>query len=328
MSSLDCDMNKSSTPIQMPLTLATTVTLSNGVAIPLLGYGTSHHGGFSHAAFRFAVMETGLTLIDTARRYGTERLIGPALKKIGIDRKKLFITTKVWPADYGYEAALKSITASLNDLDTSYVDLLLMHWPDCPSWCTDKRAMRADTWRAFEEAYAAGRCRAIGVSNFDIPFLEELLESSTVSPQVNQVEFHPYCQPAELIDFCRQKKIFVQGYGPLAKGAIITDDRLKEPIKIIADKHRKTLAQVAIRWCLQRGIGCIPKSTKEERITENANVFDFKLDDGDMKAIDRLADDAYFKSTWEPKTLYRYQEVVSQKTDMLYQVEELDTPDE
>lgn len=301
-----------------PLCLDSFASLANGVRLPMLGFGTSHQGGFSRAAFDAAVEDAGIRLVDTARRYGTEKLIGQAIRESGIERSRFFITTKVWPSDYGYESTLASITSSLNDLDTSYIDLLLMHWPDCPDSSKNKTETMSETWRAFGDAYAAGKLKAIGVSNFNadqINLLNFKGESDFVTPHVNQVEFHPYCQPNDLIQSCLRSGIFVQGYCPFAKGEILHDDRLRAPIEAIAKKHGKTVAQTAIRWCLQRGVGCIPKSTRPSRVVENVDVFDFELDSDDMQKMDGLAKVAYVKATWEPREMSRYQGVISRNIE-------------
>jgi diketogulonate reductase-like aldo/keto reductase len=303
-------------PLNM-LNQNSTITLSNGIKMPVIGLGTSHHGGYSHSAMVFALKDVGYTLIDTARRYGSEEMIGEDIKASGASRKNLFVTTKLWPADYGYEETKKAFMTSLTALALNYVDLYLMHWPDCPTWCKDKKETRRETWRAMEELFEAGKCKAIGVSNFLVEHLEEMLTNCRVKPHVNQIEFHPYCQPKRLMTFCREKGIVLGGYGPLAKGEIMSNQKLRTPFEPIAKRHGKSIAQVCIRWCLQHSVVVIPKSTKAARLLENIDVFDFQLDSEEMKTIDALSELVYYKSTWEPNHLPLYQDVISRKPSVI-----------
>ncbi|XP_066298306.1 9,11-endoperoxide prostaglandin H2 reductase-like isoform X2 [Branchiostoma lanceolatum] len=271
------------------------VVLSNGVKMPILGLGTSHHGGFSQSAVVYALRDCGIRLIDTAKRYGCEEKLGAAIKQSGVPREQIFVTTKLWPLDYGYESTKTAFKESCKRLGVDYLDLYLIHWPDCPRGKgQDNRTIRADTWRALEDLYSKGLCKAIGVSNFLIPHLEQLIQDCTVVPHVNQVEYHPYQNPRDLIKFCQAHHIAVEGYCPLAKGCA-----LNEPaITAIAAKYHKMPAQILIRWSIQSGVITIPKSTKEERIRENCQVFDLQLSKSDMECLNSLHADIHM--TWDP----------------------------
>lgn len=290
------------------------ITLRNGVEMPLLGYGTSHHGGHSHQALVHALKHAHYTHIDTAERYGSERNIGEDIKTSGVPREKLFITTKVWPASYGYSETKKSFRCSLRNLGTDYIDLYLLHWPDVPTRFSDRKKCYAETWRAMEELYESGVCKAIGVSNFLEEHLEELFQVCSVKPHLNQIEFHPYCNQKKLIAFCKKHGVAIGGYSPLGKAIVLRDAKLRAPLEAIALHHNKTLAQVLIRWSVQHGVVTIPKSTKVQRVNENIAVFDFELTDDEMKTLDCLCDVEYLKVTWDPQNLPCYKNVISHKT--------------
>ncbi|XP_061423458.1 uncharacterized oxidoreductase ZK1290.5-like isoform X3 [Lethenteron reissneri] len=226
------------------------VELSNGQTIPMLGLGTSHWGGYSHAAVLYALGTCGVRHVDTARRYGCEERVGAALRESGVPRASVWLTSKLWPGDMGHAAARAACLRSCRALDTDYL----------------------------------GICKAIGVSNFQQHHMEELQEDCDVTPHVNQVEFHPYQQPRELMSFCRSRGIAFEGYCPLAKGQVLCDPT----IRAVARKHARTPAQVCIRWSLQNGVITIPKSTKEARIKENCQVFDFSLPAEDMATLDGM----------------------------------------
>ncbi|KAM3914840.1 putative oxidoreductase ZK1290.5 isoform 3-T3 [Leptodactylus fuscus] len=234
-----------------------TVPLSSGHNIPILGLGMSHHGGYSHDALLYSLRSCGIRHIDTAKRYGNEELVGKAISESGVKREELWITTKLWP------------------------DLYLMHWPDAHIPGKSSREARADTWKALEDLYYRGICHSIGVSNFLIHHLEELKEDCDVVPHLNQVEYHPFQRPQELVDYCKRNNIVFGGYCPLAKGQALT-----HPVILrLAKQYGKTPAQICIRWSIQNGIVTIPKSTKESRILENCQVFDFHLRQADMMRI-------------------------------------------
>jgi diketogulonate reductase-like aldo/keto reductase len=268
-------------------TLASRVPLSNGVEIPVLGLGVyqSRPGQETRAAVASA-LALGYRHVDTARVYGNEADVGRALTASGLPRKDVFLTTKLWNDDHGYDATLRACDASLRRLGVEQLDLYLVHWP--------VQGLRGETWRAMERLLADGKARAIGVSNYTIRHLEELLAGARVPPSVNQVELHPFLLQRELLAFCSAHRIQVEAYAPLVKAR-----RMSHPVlKRVAEKHRKTPAQVLVRWSLEHRLVVIPKSVQPERIRENADVFGFALDAEDLAALDGL--DAGFRTSWDP----------------------------
>ncbi|XP_017277878.1 glyoxal reductase [Kryptolebias marmoratus] len=278
----------------VPVLSCPTVPLSNGLQIPILGLGTSHFGGFSHEAVVYALTECSVRHIDTAKRYGCEEKLGKAIKISGIPRRDLWITNKLWPGDYGYEAAKRACLESCSEMGVEYFDLYMMHWPEPLKPGCSNREMRAETWRALEELYKEGICRAIGVSNFLVSHLKQLKEDCSVVPHVNQVEYHPFQQPNHLIEYCHKEGIVFEGYSPLGKGQVLSNPTVQQ----IAEKHERTPAQICIRWSVQNGVVTIPKSIKKNRIQENFQVFDFQLDEADMVALGGLHDGRHV--TWDP----------------------------
>ncbi|KAL7876526.1 hypothetical protein AOLI_G00114890 [Acnodon oligacanthus] len=270
------------------------VRLSNGLSIPALGLGTSHNGGYSHEAVVYALQECGIRHIDTAKRYGCEEALARSLSESRVPREDIWITTKLWPGDYGYQSAKEACRASAARLGVESLDLYLMHWPDCMIPGRSNREVRAETWRALEDLYDEGLCHAIGVSNFLIPHLKELKEDCGVVPHVNQVEFHPFQQPWELVEYCRKEGIAFEGYCPLAKGQALTHPLILE----LAKKYSCSASQICIRWSIQNGVITIPKSTKAQRISENCQVFGFQLEDKDMAALRALHDGRHV--SWDP----------------------------
>ena len=252
-------------------------TLINGVQMPYLGLGVFQSGEGKEVieAVNWS-LEAGYRHIDTASAYNNEVGVGKAIMESGIDRSEIFITSKVWNSDQGYETTLKAFDTSLEKLKLDYLDLYLVHWPVEEKF--------ADTWKALEELYDTGRVKAIGVSNFHIHHLEKLLLTANISPMVNQVEFHPYLQQPELFHYCKTKKIQYEAWSPLMQGKIINVITIQK----LAEKHNKTPVQVVLRWNLQRGVVTIPKSVKRNRIICNANLFDFELSNIDMTLIDTL----------------------------------------
>lgn len=272
------------------LNASSTVSLSNGVKMPIIGFGTwkitpgpSARHAISHA------LSAGYRHIDTARIYLNEKSIGRALKESGVSRQDMFITTKLWNSDQGYDKALKAFDKSLKRLDLDYVDLYLMHWPE--------PAKRLESWRALTEIYKSGRAKAIGVSNFTEEHLAELMDHSDMVPMVNQVEYHPFLNQQLLLDYCREHKIQLEAYSPLAHGRRMQDPVLSE----IAAKHAKHVAQVMLRWSLQLGNTLIVKSTQENRIQDNLELFDFELDKSDMDKINDLNEN--YRTCWDPTGL-------------------------
>ena len=265
----------------------TRTKLNNGIEIPIFGLGTfqTRSGKETRDAVLYA-LQSGYRLIDTAAAYGNEEDVGEAARKSGIPREEIFITTKLWNTDHGYERALAAFERSLKKLGLSYVDLYLIHWPE--------GGLRNETWKALEKLLKDSKCRAIGVSNYTIRHLNELLKNSSTVPAVNQVEFHPYLYQKELLKFCNSNKIQLEAYSPLTKGRKLNDPELLK----IARKYSKTSAQILIRWVLQKGVVAIPKSSRKERIEENARVFDFEISDEDMKALDSFNQD--YRTSWNP----------------------------
>jgi diketogulonate reductase-like aldo/keto reductase len=257
--------------------LADRVEIAPGVEMPRLGVGTSQvTGKASIDAEIGAALELGYRLIDTATSYRNEAEIGDSLARSGVPRAELFVTSKVWPSDQGYEQTLRAFELSRSRLRLDYLDLYLIHWP--------RTDATADTWCAFETLLERGEVRAIGVSNFLRSDLEQLWRTAKVLPAVNQIEFHPYLQRPGLVRFCESLGITVEAWAPLMRGRIQSIGLLRD----IGERHGKTAAQVAIRWILQRGIVTVPKSIHPERLRENAGVFDFALSPEEMQAIDAL----------------------------------------
>jgi methylglyoxal/glyoxal reductase len=261
--------------------LQDTTTLHNGVAMPWLGLGVFkvEEGPELENAIKTAI-RYGYRSIDTAAIYGNEEGVGrgirAGLEAGGIRREELFVTSKVWNADLGYESTLAAFETSLGKLNLDYLDLYLIHWP--------VEGKFESSWRAMETLYKEGRVRAIGVSNFHIHHLQRLLQQAEIKPMVNQVEFHPRLTQVPLRDFCQSQGIQFEAWSPLMQGQLLDNPVLKE----IADRHNKSVTQVILRWDLQNGIVTIPKSTKEHRIVENVSVFDFELTQEEMERIDGL----------------------------------------
>jgi len=251
--------------------------LNNGVKMPWLGFGVYQmRDGAEVGESVAAALKTGYRSIDTAAAYNNERGVGRALAESGISRNEIFLTTKVWNSDQGYESALRAFDGSLERLGTDYVDLYLIHWP--------VKGRFVQTWRALERVYAEKRARAIGVSNFHIHHLEELLSESKIVPAVNQVEFHPFLLQSDLRAFCRDKGIQYEAWSPLMQGTVLRE----KTVRRLAKKHGKSAAQIIIRWDLQHEVVTIPKSVHPERIEENSLVFDFELSNEDMALLDGL----------------------------------------
>ncbi|XP_072044357.1 9,11-endoperoxide prostaglandin H2 reductase-like [Amphiura filiformis] len=255
--------------------------------MPALGLGSSaQFGGYGHEATVCALKDCGMRLLDTAARYGTEESIGKAIKDSGIPRKDLFVVTKLWFTNMGYESGKKALQASLKALGLEYVDLYLIHWPVCPDGTADPVKCRQETWKAMEESYEAGLCKAIGVSNYEISHYEELKAMKCkVMPQAAQLEFHVMQDPnREIIKYCRDNNIVMMAYSPYAAGKAFALPKVKE----LAEKYKKTAGQIMLRWIVQHGIVPIPKTAKVERAKENAQVFDFELSKEDMAVLDSI----------------------------------------
>ncbi|APX71380.1 aldo/keto reductase [Companilactobacillus allii] len=272
----------------MTLNLESTVTLNNGVQMPQVGLGVwkVNNTGASQSV-QWAIKH-GYKAIDTAKQYDNEKGVGLGLKKALADnnmkREDIFLTTKIFNGDQGYDSTLEQFKGQLKRLQTDYVDLLLIHWPVDGTYL--------ETWRALEKIYHDGYARAIGISNFDITKMKDILLNASVKPAVNQMEFNPLCQEEDIKAFCDKHNIYLEAWSPLGGGAVLGDTRLKK----IADKYNKSVAQVILRWDLQRGIITIPKSVHEARIIQNADIYDFELDDKDVAEINGFDEDK--RSIW------------------------------
>ncbi|MEC0312587.1 glyoxal/methylglyoxal reductase [Bacillus subtilis] len=264
----------------MPTSLKDTVKLHNGVEMPWFGLGVFKvENGIEATESVKTAIKNGYRSIDTAAIYKNEEGVGIGIKESGVAREELFITSKVWNEDQGYETTLAAFEKSLKRLQLDYLDLYLIHWPGKDKY--------KDTWRALEKLYKDGKIRAIGVSNFQVHHLEELLKDAEIKPMVNQVEFHPRLTQKDLRDYCKAQGIQLEAWSPLMQGQLLDNEVLTQ----IAEKHNKSVAQVILRWDLQHEVVTIPKSIKEHRIIENADIFDFELSQEDMDKIDALNKD-------------------------------------
>lgn len=268
----------------MVINLQDTTILHNGVKMPWFGLGVFkvEEGPELVNAVKTAITH-GYRSIDTAAIYANEEGVGKGiqegLKAAGISREELFVTSKVWNSDLGYESTIAAYERSLQKLGLDYLDLYLIHWP--------VEGEYKEAWRALETLYKEGKVKAIGVSNFQIHHLEDLFKDAEVKPMVNQVERHPRLTQKELQAFCQKNDIQLEAWSPLMQGELLSNEVIKE----IADKHNKSVAQTILRWDLQQGVVVIPKSTKEHRIVENADIFDFELTEEEMQIIDGLNQD-------------------------------------
>jgi len=254
-----------------------TFELHNGVKMPYFGLGVylSEDGNEVINAVKWAI-EAGYRHIDTAAIYNNEKGVGEGIRQSGINREELFVVSKVWNADQGYDNTLKAFDESLERLQLDYLDLYLIHWP--------VKGKYKETWRALEHLYQEGKVRAIGVSNFLKHHLEDILDSAEIVPMVNQMEFHPYLVQQGLLNYCNENQIQYEAWSPMMQGKIFELDAIKD----MAKKYGKSPAHVVLRWDLQKGVVTIPKSVKKERIINNADIFDFELSKEDMAYLDGL----------------------------------------
>jgi 2,5-diketo-D-gluconate reductase A len=255
------------------------VVLNNGIEIPQVGFGVWRVPPQQTRDVVLAAFEAGYRHVDTAKLYRNEEGVGEAVRKSGLDRDGVFVTSKVWNDDLGYDATLRAFDASMDRLGFDVLDLYLIHWP------SPDAALVADTWRAMEKLYVDGRVRAIGVSNFEPTDLRRLLDGSDVVPVVNQVELHPYRQRRELRRVDDELGVATEAWSPIARGGALLAD---PAITRLADKHGVSAAQVVLRWHLELGTIVIPKSVTPERIASNIDLFDFELDEDDMAAVAAL----------------------------------------
>ncbi len=279
------------------LNINSKIILNNKTEIPVIGLGTYQlKDGDVINSVKWA-LGAGYRLIDTAMTYRNEEGVGKGIKESGIPREEIFVTTKLWNTDQGYESTLQAIDTSLAKLGLQYVDLYLVHWPTADDEGQKSINKREETWKAMEEIYKSGKAKAIGVSNYTIIHLEEMKKYVTIMPAVNQVEFHPFLYQEELLNYCKQNNIALEAYRPLTKGRRLND----KTIELIAKKYNKTDAQILLRWSIQHGCITIPKSAHKERIEENIQVFDFELSENNMKALDAL--NKNLRLCWDPTNL-------------------------
>ena len=256
--------------------------LSNGVEIPCIGFGTwQTPDGEICVSSVLSAIEAGYRHIDTAQGYGNEESVGAAVKKSGVPRSGLFITSKLNNQDHGYERTIKAIEDTLRKLGTDYLDLFLIHWPNPIAFRDHWQEANAGSWKAMEELYQAGRIRAIGLSNFRLRHYTELMKTAEVAPMVNQIRLCPGDTQDEVVGFCRSQNILPEAYSPLGTGKIFEVLEMKE----LSKKYSKSIAQICIRWSLQNGFLPLPKSVTPARIQENTEVFDFELEESDVRLI-------------------------------------------
>ncbi len=265
--------------------LTDTYLLSNGVSIPCVGFGTwqSPDGDVAKNAVLSAIA-SGYRHIDTAAAYGNEGSVGDAIRECGVNREDLFITTKLWNTDHGYDATIRAFETSMKLLGLDYLDLYLIHWPNPIKFRDCWKEANSGTWKAFEELYRAGRIRALGVSNFLPHHIDALMETAQIAPMVNQIRLCPGETQDQIVPYCREHGILLEAYSPMGTGKIFKVPQMTA----LAEKYQRSVAQICIRWSLQMGFLPLPKSVTPARIAENARVFDFELEDTDMALISSL----------------------------------------
>lgn len=274
----------------MSRTIDSKVELNNGVQIPYLGLGVYliSSGNIAQDVIHKA-FDIGYRHIDTAKFYDNEPDVGKAVRESKLPREKIFVTTKLWNSDHGYDRSIKAFHESLQRLGLNEVDLYLIHWP--------VEELRHESWRALETLLEEQKCRAIGVSNYTIRHLNELLQKCRHIPSVNQVEFSPFLYQRELLDFCKHNKIQLEAYSPLIRGKKFRHNTIRS----ISSKYQKTPAQIFLRWALQHDVIIIPKSANAERLQENADIFNFSIEQEDMDLLDSLNEN--FRVSWDPTNI-------------------------
>lgn len=250
--------------------------LNNNVKIPSIGFGTYKSGSDEETKeIVKCALKAGYKMIDTASFYGNEKGIGDGIKESEVKREDIFLVTKLWNDDHGYENTINAFNKSLKKLQTDYLDLYLIHWPN---------KLDAETWRAFEDIYKSGKVRAIGVCNFKIGHLEQLKKTAEIMPMVNQIEMHPLSTKNEMLEYCRENNIQPVAWSPIMRGRLFSNEIMIG----LSEKYKKSIAQIILRWHMQKGVIPIPKSSNKARIEENFNIFDFEISDKDVNAIDSL----------------------------------------
>lgn len=276
--------------IRCKMDIRSKVLLNDGNYMPILGFGTyllpKSEVGINAI---LTALDAGYRQIDTASIYDNEEEVGQAIKASSIKREEIFVTTKLWNDDQGYDSALLAFDRSLKRLQLDYIDLYLLHWP------VPKE--RINSFKAMMHLKASNKCRSIGVSNFMIRHLEELMDATGVIPQVNQIEFSPFLYQKDLLDYCQKQNIIIQAYAPLTVGKKL----LNSTIQKIAQKHHKTPAQILLRWSLQHGLVPIVKSSNKDHILENSLIFDFNLESSDIDLLDALNEN--FRTSWDPSNI-------------------------
>lgn len=260
--------------------------LSNGVKIPCVGYGTWLIEKEEAEDKVLMALNQGFRHIDTAACYKNEDGVGKAVLNSGIPREEIFVTSKLWNTDQGYANCKKAFASTMEKLQLEYLDLYLIHWPIAKDYKEKWQQTIQETWRAFEELYAEGKIRAIGVSNFKKHHFDVLLQTAKVMPMVNQIELHPGANQDDTVRYCKKNNVLVEAWSPLARGAVFHSATLAK----LAQKYDKSIAQIVLRWELQKEVLPLPKSVTEERIRENIDLFDFEIANEDMKIIDTIKD--------------------------------------
>ncbi|SMO75197.1 Aldo/keto reductase [Saccharicrinis carchari] len=272
--------------------------LNNGLQIPSIGFGTwqTPDGSTAIDAVKTA-LAAGYRHIDTAAIYKNEESVGKGIKESGIEREEVFVTSKLWNSERGYEKTMRAFDKSLNDLQLDYLDMYLIHWPAVENQYKDWQKINAETWRALEELNKQGRIKTIGVSNFLTHHLKPLLESATLTPSVNQIEYHPGFMQQDIVELCRKNNIVVEAWSPLGTGKMLNN----ETLITIAKKYKVSVAQLCIRWVLQNDVLPLPKSASPHRIKENIQIDHFEIAPEDMQTINNM--DYFGGSGMNPDTI-------------------------